>query len=702
LRGGEEVGLKDIFKKSVDKVKDVNAKKYDGYYSQQINIAPDMNTGDFIRSYGQISWLFVAVNRIAQNVGSSEWKAFKGETVQESSLALNVIAHPNRFMSQYQLLWKSAAYLELTGRCFWYIAKDKIGRPKEIWCLNPLDVWVQPDKDNFIKGYLYKVGAVQVPLDVDEVIFINLPDLMNPYSGKGPAQSAANDLEVSKYTNTFVKNFFYNNGTPAGIVNFPDISPDEYDRAVEEYKDKHRGVERSNEILFTKGGAVTFTPITMNIKDMNVSILQDQSRDSVLGAFGVPKSIVGITDDVNRSTAEAAEYTFAMHTIKPLLHLFMDVINNEFVPMFGEDLVLKFTDPVPKNKDFVNTVITTHLDKSMTKNEVRDVLNKLMGWNLKPIQGGDVIYQQVSLQPVGTALPIPQAPVKPEDTPPEEPAKSIKKKEYSSLVRKKINRQILKNNAARNSNFLKMAEPLRNEFNGTMEDYFKTQQKDVVDKVLAGSKDPVDLPEWNKKLQEATVVLYTKCFNTGGQAVVQEFKSISNYIHKDLGISFDIKDPKVQAKIQSKVSKITEVNDTTKQSIKDIIEEAYQDETADNMTFTIANLAKLIASADFADFDEARCNLISQTEVLTSLNQATIEGYKQNADLIDGKAWLASYNNTRETHLEAAEQYSVDSPISVTNQFDVGGNSCDCPGDDSLPADEVCGCECCTCPVVNV
>jgi len=691
------------FKKTVAKVvTGVKRKMFDGYYSQQSMIAPEMNTTDFLRSYGQIGWLFAAVNRISQNIGSSEWKSYNGEMVRPNSLALNVLKRPNRFMSQYQLLWKSAAYLELTGRCFWYIAKDGLGRPKEIWCLNPLDIWIIPDKDNFIKGYLYKAGAEQIPLSVDEVIFIPLPDLLNPYSGKGPAQAASSNLEIDKYTSTYIKNFFYNDARPGGIVNFPDIDPEEYDRAVEQYKDKHRGVENSNELLFTKGGTVTFTPIAMNLKDLDVSNLKDNTRDGILGAFGVPKSIVGITDDVNRSTAEAAEYTFAMHTIKPVLHLFQDVLNNEFVPMFGEDEELKFTDPVPKNKDFVKAVVDTQVDKSLTKNEVRDVLNKLMGWNLPHIEGGDVIYQGVNLQPLGTALPSIQTPAPTEDVPPEEPTKGIKKKIYSKVIRKKIARQINKNNESRHQSFLKMSAPLQAKFENIINNYLKDMKKEVLQKVSAGNKDPVDVKKWNKILQDKTLDAYIQCFAVGGKSVVQEFKNIGNYTHKDLGISFDIKDPAVKAKIQSKISKITQVNIDTKQRIKDLIAQQYKDSSDENESFTIENIGKTIEAENFSEFCASRCTLIAQTEVISSLNQATSETYKQNSDLIDGKYWLATYNNTRETHQKASEDYSEDKAIPVSDQFNVGGYDCECPGDDSLPADEVSGCSCCMSPKVNV
>jgi len=395
-----------------------------------------------------------------------------------------------------------------------------------------------------------------------------------------------------------------------------------------------------------------------------------------------------------------------MHTIKPRLHLIMDILNNEFVPLFGEDGELRFTDPVPKNKDFVKGVVDTQTNKTITVNESRDVLNKLMGWNLPHIEGGDVIYQAISLQPMGTALPVAAAATNTtpsvEDKPTVDPSKGVKKKEFSRVVRKKIIREIKKNNDTRHQEFIKMSTPLQADFGSIIKSYLGDMKKEVIKNVLDGSKDPVDLRIWNKQLQDKTVALYIKCFNTGGKAVVQEFKSIENYIHKDIGMSFDIKDPSVKAKIQNKVSKITQVNADTKQRIKDVISNSYDESDDDNEAFTVKAIAEKIGAENFSEFCESRCALIAQTEVLSSLNSATNETYKQNADILDGKYWLATYDNTRESHLEASQTYDESNSIPVTDQFSVGGNDCDCPGDDSLPADEVCGCHCCMAPKVNV
>ncbi|WAG75196.1 phage portal protein [Clostridium estertheticum] len=668
------------FKKTVDKVVDgVKRKMFDGYYSQQTRIAPDMNTTDFLRSYGQIGWLFAAVNRISQNVGSSEWKSYKGDVVQQNSLALDVLKRPNRFMSQYQLLWKSSAYLELTGKCFWYIAKDGLGRPREIWCLNPLDVWIIPDKDNFIKGYLYKAGAEDIPLSVDEVIFISLPDLLNPYGGKGPAQASANNLEIDKYTSTYIKNFFYNDARPGGIVNFPDMEPDEYDRAVEQYKDKHRGVENSGEILFTKGGSVTFTPININIKDLDISNLKDNTRDGILGAFGVPKSIVGITDDVNRSTAEAAEYTFAMHTIKPLLHLFQDVLNNEFVPMFGEDGELKFTDPVPKNKDFVKAVVDTQTDKSITKNEARDILNKLMGWNLAHIDGGDVIYQPISMQPLGTVLPALSKP--PDAKPPEsikEPTKGIKKKFDLRLKSKFENLD----KEAYWKSFINKTDKWEKELGPIWKEIFQHQSE----KIILSIKDNKSLKVLNQDdllkflmSKGETEYMANKILPILKKLIEDKGKEIMDDL--DVNISFDLHNPMVTEYLDEYCGKqITNINATTESSIRDQLKAGELDGES------IPKLCDRIGKY-FDDTEQYRTERIARTEVIGASNNAALMGYKQSG-VVDKKQWLTALDErTRPAHTEADGQ-----GVGLDEKFIVDGEEMDCPGDGS--AENVINCRC--------
>lgn len=679
-------------------------KQYNGYYSQQILIPPNLSTGDFLRSYGEIGWLFACVSKIAQNVADTEWSAYKTgsdkELTEQQSQALAVLNHPNPFMSRYELMEITQMYLDLTGKCFWNIAKDKAGRAREIWPISPLDMWVLPDKDNYIRGYMYRTGIQTIPFDPDEIIFFCMPNPINPYDGVGPAQGARNSLEMDKYSAQHNRNFFYNGATLSGILNVEtNVDDDTFDRLKEEFRDNHVGVDNAHKLGFIDGTKANFLNLSLSQKDMDFYNLRQMTRDEILGAFGVHKSILGLTDDVSRANAETAEYTFQKHVVKPRLTRIQDKLNNEFVQIFKEDIELQFTDPTPENKEFLVDTVKQLTDVAITKNEARKILNKLLDdVELEPLDGGDTIWQNMTLTPMG----IPEKPQNDNtqndtDDIENEPTKNIKKK-ITKAVKKKIQKKIEKNNQTRNEEFQKMAEPLTKEFKVIMQSYLKSMQKDIVNKVLEGNKDPVDLNKWNTELIDKITPLYVKTFKVGGGAVENEFKNISAYIHKDLQVIFDLKNPKVQKKIQDKVSKITGVNETTKQKVKDKIEEMYNSDE----DFTIRDIADELSSDDFPEFDKARATTIAQTEVLSSLNQATIEGYKQNSDLIDGKAWLPTYFHTRDTHLQAGEDYSMDNPIKVDDNFIVGGYECECPGDSGLPPAEVCNCSCCMSPVVNV
>lgn len=689
----------------------VQQKKYNGYASQQIAIPPSLSTGDYLRTYGNGSgWLFACTSKIAQNVADVDWSAYSGdkEVTENQSQALAVLNKPNPFMSRYELMEMTDMYMSLCGKCFWVLEKDKVGRNREIWCISPLDMWVVPDKDNYIKGYIYKAGTDQIPFDPDQVIFFSMPDPYNQYGGIGPAQGARNSLEMDKYSAEHNRNFFYNGAKLSGILNVEaDLGDDEWDSLNEQFDDRHRGVDRAHKIAVIESAKANFTDLTMNQKDMDFFNLRNQTRDEILGVFGVHKSILGLTDDVSRANAETAEYVFQKHVVRPRLRRIQDKLNNEYVKLFNEDIELQFTDPVPENKDFLVSTVVQLTNKAITVNEGREILNKMLDdVSLDPLPNGDVIYSPAILVPMGTLPPtqtIANSNENITNSVEEPPQKNIKKK-ISKATKTKIKQLIQKSNLTRIQERDKISKPLEDKFESAMKNYLNAMKDDVIKKVANGNKDPVDLDVWNKTLQGIITPLYEKIFKIGGQAVVNEFKGYKDIIKKDVGdtgiddynVYFDFKDPSISKLIKNKVMKIKGVNQTTKDSVATLIKQSYESEE----DFTIAKITDAISN--MPDFGDSRANTIAQTEVMSSINQSTIATYQQNKDLIDGKAWLAvGDSKTREDHQQASMDYDQDNSIPVTDYFNVGGSDCMCPGDDELPAEEVINCRCCMIPVVN-
>ena len=59
-------------------------------------------------------------------------------------------------------------------------------------------------------------------------------------------------------------------------------------------------------------------------KEMDFIESMHSVRDDILTAFGVPKPIVAVTDDVNRANAETAIYIFQSEVIKPEMERLME------------------------------------------------------------------------------------------------------------------------------------------------------------------------------------------------------------------------------------------------------------------------------------------------------------------------------------------------------------------------------------------
>jgi phage portal protein BeeE len=97
------------------------------------------------------------------------------------------------------------------------------------------------------------------------------------------------------------------------------------------------------------------------------------TRDDILVAFGVPKSVLGISEDVNRANAETGMYVFLSEVIMPTMRDLLGKINEMLVsPDFGDNFYFDCEDLVPQNRDQVLKDYDSGLSKGwLTINDVR-------------------------------------------------------------------------------------------------------------------------------------------------------------------------------------------------------------------------------------------------------------------------------------------------------------------------------------------
>lgn len=352
---------------------------------------PERDARGFLQAYSSIYSLFGVTIRIATAVSEVKWKLYKGSERGERNQItdhplLRLLDYANEFQTGQEITELMQLHMDLAGKAYWYLPKNKAGLPGEIWVLPPHQVKVIPSKTNFIAGYIYNGGGEGIPLSKDEIMRFPMPDPLNPYGGIGYAQAASVELDSEDSAGRWNRNFFYNSARADAALEYEDkLTDEEFDRLREQWQVRHGGMSQAHKIAILEGG-VKYKQIQISQKDMDFTQLRKQTRENLLFTFGMPLSVMGISENVNRANAEAGDYTFARWLIKPRLTRIKNKLNEQLVPRYGKGIELDFDEVVPETVEMKKGLAESGVRSGwMTVNEAR----KLNGFD--PIPQGDIL-----------------------------------------------------------------------------------------------------------------------------------------------------------------------------------------------------------------------------------------------------------------------------------------------------------------------
>jgi len=293
----------------------------------------------------------------------------------------------------YEAKYKTSAHLELCGNAYWYLegVKNELGKPTAIYILNPGRVKQIYAKDSFPKkllAYEYRDGNRKITFQPYEILHFRYPDPDNDETGVGTVQSIATWIDADNYANEVNRRYFLNGARIGGYLESETtLSPIQTDQLKKSFEDIHSGVNAAYKTAVLPKG-VKYTAADSTAKDMDFANLSAVMGSRILAGFRVPKSVLGISEDVNRANAEAGSYIFALRTIKPKMQQIIAQLNEFFVPRYGSDIFLDFEDPVPENTQIriQQMQASTGNKPIMTQNEAREYY-----FGLEPLDGGDTI-----------------------------------------------------------------------------------------------------------------------------------------------------------------------------------------------------------------------------------------------------------------------------------------------------------------------
>lgn len=370
-------------------------------------LPPPWKAEDYLKACK--SWVYACVSAISDEVATIKLKLFqkKGEALEEifEHPLLDLLYKVNPYTTKFDHWSLTQEYLELTGEAPWLLERDGNGPPTAIYLLRPDKLTIKFEKGKVIGKYIYRTDmANTVDIDPQDIILIRYPNPLTLFRGMGTLEAAAQTVDLEKYAEQWNLFFFYNQARPdAVLTSKKSLTPDQRKRIETMWKKQFQGISKNAKLALLEGD-FEYKPMQMSQKDMDFLEQQRFSRDKIFSIFRVPKSIIAISDDVNRAVAETHAYAFARWTIRPKMIRIIEQLNEFLVPMFGDDLVLGFEDPVPENTELKLSKYEKALGSSgwMTINEVR----KLEA--LPEVEGGDVILRPIMEVPVGSTQEPPQ------------------------------------------------------------------------------------------------------------------------------------------------------------------------------------------------------------------------------------------------------------------------------------------------------
>lgn len=684
---------------------------------------PMFDMESYQRGYRIHPTIFTCVRTIADNFAQIPFSVYRKKVVngklQKETLldhpVSQLLGRPSSFMSKYDIKKKTAGYLELDGNVYWCLIRGFSGKVQQIIALRPDRVTVVPEKEGYIKGYLYSLKGESFKFDESDIIHFKWFNPWDDYYGQSTMEAArsvlAEDMSLRKYN----QNFLQNSAVPRGIVSIEATMSDPVKKRLREAWEKaYSGPENAHRIAFLDSGA-KFQEIGMKHKDMEFVEGKKLNKMEIASVFGVPPLMLNDYERATYNNTREQVAFFWHETMIPKtlsiietinLHLWkfesarrplLDKMDIEIAPELSEVWALKEEELEQAEKEV--KVVDSGI---MTINEIR------ARRNLPPVEWGDVWHQKIwnetGAPPAQKRMQIEQGEevkiiqlqdaVINEDEDEEElerhyvsewKAFDTAAKRYEPLMQKYAEgvfdsqEKIVLKNLRR---FLALDAAIEEqkgfEFDSTNGDHLEVKRpprtEAEIETVLFNLEEAYEVTE------EGAAELYKAMMKSGGRR---------GFTLARVSGTFNLQDPRaVKALKLKKQTFAKEVSDTTWNNLKSSLIAGV------NEGESVQNLAQRVKATFKARRSDAYN--IARTESIGTMNTGIMEGFRQ-TDLVEEKGWLSARDNAvRNAHREVEKQGFI--PLDAT--FELTGPSGQTvhmqhPGDSSGGnAEQLCNCRC--------
>ncbi len=265
---------------------------------------------------------------------------------------LDLMSNVNPFRNRFETWEETQLFLELVGNSYWYIVKNKLGVPAQIWILPAQYVRIVPSEKTFIAGYVFYKGLERIPFDINEIVHFKFTNPNSMHYGVAPLWAIYPAHQFQVTTRVFENTMLGNMGRPEGLLSFEEeMDEAEYERVRKDFEDKYGGPSKAGRIMVVGGSKMKYDPLSMTPKDMSYQGGLKITREEILAAYDVPMSMITM-ESSNRAVSEVGDYQYFNIAVEPRLRRLEEKLNEAVIPLYDENLFVSYDNTVPEDREF--------------------------------------------------------------------------------------------------------------------------------------------------------------------------------------------------------------------------------------------------------------------------------------------------------------------------------------------------------------
>jgi HK97 family phage portal protein len=303
-----------------------------GYFGQEMDIRS--NAGRIKGLYSREPWIYLTSSLVARTLSAIPFKVYQvgNDKALEAHPLIDILSQGSELEDEKSMKWCQYLDLDLAGNSFLIIDekfKSIIGRIPVEQC--------QPNYNRDEKRvdgiWVYDTVASGSRrwYPIEYVIHHKIPNPYTPLYGLSPFAAAARPILLDRYKSEFEMAFYLRGATSSGVVETTEeLSKQRLQRLMTTFEQSFTGRANWWRTLFLPKGA-KWTKSSLTMAEMQHLDGLRENRKTILAIRGIPPSMVGFTEDVNRATSEQQERTFWANTIIPLSWFVASGWNNSYL-----------------------------------------------------------------------------------------------------------------------------------------------------------------------------------------------------------------------------------------------------------------------------------------------------------------------------------------------------------------------------------